>query len=43
MEVVSSTGPIVIYQEGHKIPANDYKINVTQKTDNLMKLQRKYV
>ena len=36
MEVISSTWPIVKYQEGHDIPVKDHKINITQETDNLI-------
>ena len=36
MEVTSSTGPIVKYQEGHNIPVKYHKINLSQKTDSLI-------
>ena len=36
MEVTSSTGPIVKYQEGHNIPVKYHKIKLSQKTDSLI-------
>ena len=36
IEVTSSTGPIVDYQEGHNIPAKVYKINLSEKIYNLI-------
>ena len=36
MEVTSSTGPIVNYQEGPNIPAKEHKINLSEKTDNFI-------
>ena len=36
MEVTSSTGPTVNYKEGHNIPVKDHKINLSEKTGNLI-------
>ena len=32
MEVTSSAGPIVNYQEGHNVPAKEHEINLSEKT-----------
>ena len=43
-EVTSSTGPIINYQEGYNISAEEHKINSFEKTDNLiMIVQQKYI
>ena len=36
MKVTNSTGSIVSYQEGHNIPVTEHKINLSEKTDNLI-------
>ena len=36
MEGTRSTGPIVNYQEGQNIPAKEHKLNLSDKTNNLM-------
>ena len=35
-EVKSNTGPIMNYQEGYNISAEEHKINSLEKTDNLI-------
>ena len=35
-QVTSSTGPIMNYQEGYNISAEEHKINSLEKTDNLL-------